>query len=251
MQLRILCGDITTCPADAIVNSTGESLMSTGGLDNRIYQAGGLSLQSACSSLGGCPEGKAVLTFGYKLPARYVIHTVAPFWRGGSHHEEAQLLSCYRASLSLARDKEVQYLAFSSVGTSDKRIPLNRAADVAVPVLLDEGFGFSRIDMVCETREEQDAYTKAAVFYWLQKINDADKADVHSVLEKALTALNVLQQSDDKQNPLAQADLLMALRHALHPFASLPTPRSIMNLENTARQVMAIYDQSHEGQEDT
>ena len=126
MQLRIICGDITTWPAQAIVNSASESLMSTGGLDNRIYQAGGISLRAACSSLGGCPEGKAVLTFGYKLPARYVIHTVAPFWRGGGHHEESQLLSCYRASLALAREREVHHLAFSSLGTADKRIPLNR-----------------------------------------------------------------------------------------------------------------------------
>ena len=97
MQLRIICGDITTWPAQAIVNSASESLMSTGGLDNRIYQAGGISLRAACSSLGGCPEGKAVLTFGYKLPARYVIHTVAPFWRGGGHHEESQLLSPHQS----------------------------------------------------------------------------------------------------------------------------------------------------------
>lgn len=243
MQLRIICGDITTWPAQAIVNSASESLMSTGGLDNRIYQAGGLSLRAACSSIGGCPEGKAVLTFGYKLPARYVIHAVAPFWRGGSHHEESQLLSCYRASLSLAREKEVHYLAFSSLGTGDRRIPLNRAADIAIPVLLEEGFGFSRIDMVCETREEQDAYTKAAVFYWLQQINDAAKEDIHAVLEKALTALTVLRQADDGREPLSQADVLLALRHTLHPFAALPAPRSIMNLEGTARQVMDIYHQ--------
>lgn len=244
MQLRIICGDITTWPAQAIVNSASESLMSTGGLDNRIYQAGGISLRAACSSLGGCPEGKAVLTFGYKLPARYVIHTVAPFWRGGGHHEESQLLSCYRASLALAREREVHHLAFSSLGTADKRIPLNRAADVAIPALLEEGFGFSHIDLVCETREEQDAYTKAAVFYWLQQINDAAKEDIHAILEKALMALTVLRQTSDGREPMAQADMLLSLRHTLHPFAALPAPRSIMNLESTARQVMDIYHQA-------
>lgn len=240
MQLRILCDDITTSKAQAIVNPASESLLGTSGLDGRIYRAGGLSLQAACSSLGSCPEGKAVLTYGYKLPARYVIHAVAPFWRGGSHREEALLAACYRNVLALAREKELTYIAFSSLGTG-KRFPLSRAAAVAIPVLYEESAGFSRIDMVCETAAEAAAYTTYAVRYVLHQCNVKNASQTRC--EQALAALMTLRQMPGGKDPLAEADRLVALRRLLRPFAGQKALRSLPQLEQMAAQILRLYEQ--------
>ena len=129
MQFRVLVGDITKWPADAIVNSASSSLLGlSGAVDRAVHKAGGISLTAACRSLKGCRTGDAKITFGYKLPAKYVIHAVGPIWVGGKRGEEEELLSCYRKSLSLAEEKGVRHLAFTSVSTEDKRYPRQRAA---------------------------------------------------------------------------------------------------------------------------
>ena len=122
MQFRVLVGDITKWPADAIVNSASSSLLGlSGAVDRAVHKAGGISLTAACRSLKGCRTGDAKITFGYKLPAKYVIHAVGPIWVGGKRGEEEELLSCYRKSLSLAEEKGARHLAFTSVSTEDKR----------------------------------------------------------------------------------------------------------------------------------
>lgn len=239
MELRVVCGDITTWKCDAIVNSASESLLGDSALDMRIHQAGGLSFRSACSSLGGCQEGKAVLTYGYDLPARYVIHTVPPYWRGGAYQEEALLLSCYRSCLALATAKQMQYVAFSPIGIEDKRILPNRAAAVAIPVLVGAGAALQRIDLVCETAKTLRAYTKAAVYFWLQKVSDIQAAGPETIWKEALLALTVLRPAGDN-SPDRQADRLVSVRQVLQAYKARPA--SIVALEETAAKIMEIYE---------
>ena len=123
MQFRVVVGDITKWQADAIVNSANTTLLGSGGVDTAIHQAGGISLTAACQALRGCRMGEAKLTYGYRLPAKYVIHAVGPIWVGGKRDEEAVLASCYKRSLELAVEKGVKHLAFTSIATGSNKFP--------------------------------------------------------------------------------------------------------------------------------
>lgn len=140
LRCRVVEGDITGLEVDAIVNAANRSLLGGGGVDGAIHRAAGAELTDACARLGGCPVGEARATPGFRLPARWVIHTVGPVWRGGGAGEPALLASCYRRSLALAAELGAASLAFPAISTGAYGYPLGAAAEIAVETCLaDEG----------------------------------------------------------------------------------------------------------------
>ncbi len=136
-RIALVLGDITEQAVDAIVNAANESLLGGGGVDGAIHRAAGPRLLDECRTLGGCPTGEAMVTAGYNLPARHVIHTVGPVWKGGDGEEEALLASCYRSSLARAVEIEARTVAFPSISTGVYRFPLDRAAPIALGAVRD------------------------------------------------------------------------------------------------------------------
>ena len=135
--LRIIVGDITTLAVEAVVNAANESLLGGGGVDGAIHRAAGPQLLEECRKIGGCPTGQARITCGYDLPARYVIHTVGPVWRGGGAGEADLLASAYRSSLELALASGIKTIAFPAISTGVYGFPPGPAAEIAVGTAAD------------------------------------------------------------------------------------------------------------------
>ena len=163
-KIDTLLGDITRVRADAIVNAANRTLLGGGGVDGAIHRAAGPELLAECRTLNGCETGQAKLTKGYKLPAKYVIHTPGPIWKGGDNGERELLASSYRSCLELAVEHGCKSVAFPSISTGVYRFPLELAAPIAVKTVrafLADHPQLEQVTFVCFSQQVKDAYDKA------------------------------------------------------------------------------------------
>jgi O-acetyl-ADP-ribose deacetylase (regulator of RNase III) len=147
-RIEILRGDITKLEVDAIVNAANTTLLGGGGVDGAIHCAAGPELLAECRTLGGCEAGEAKITRGYHLPARFVIHTVGPIWRGGKHDEARTLSNCYRNSLQLAVENEIRTIAFPAISCGAYGYPIEEAAHIALETTREFLANNDKIDKV-------------------------------------------------------------------------------------------------------
>ena len=157
-KIEIIRGDITTLDVDAIVNAANRTLLGGGGVDGAIHRAAGPELLAECRALGGCEPGEAKLTRGYHLPARFVIHTVGPIWRGGKHGEARIMANCYRNSLQLAVGNDIKTIAFPAISCGAYGYPIEQAARIALETTRGFLVGNNRIDKVIFVLFSDDLY---------------------------------------------------------------------------------------------
>jgi O-acetyl-ADP-ribose deacetylase (regulator of RNase III) len=159
-KINILRGDISKVGVDAIVNAANTTLLGGGGVDGAIHRAAGPELLAECRTLDGCEPGEAKITLGYRLPARFVIHTVGPIWRGGRQHEPEILANCYRNSLQLAVKNEIKTIAFPAISCGAYGYPIREAAQIAVKTTRD-------------FLATEDKINKVVFVLWDEEISDA------------------------------------------------------------------------------
>ena len=147
-SIELFQGDITGLQVDAIVNAANSRLAGGGGVDGAIHRAGGPAIMAACRKIGGCPTGEAVITTGGNLPARYVIHTVGPVYRGGSAGEQKLLQNAYANSLNLAEKNGLKSLAFPSISTGVYGYPIQEASKIAIRAIVDHLKGQTILEKV-------------------------------------------------------------------------------------------------------
>lgn len=163
-RISVMIGDITQQNVDAIVNAANNSLLGGGGVDGAIHRAAGSELLKECRQLQGCATGEAKITQGYNLLAKWVIHTVGPVWHGGSQGEDELLARCYRNSLALTLEYQIQTIAFPAISTGVYRFPIDRAARIAVSEIqqfLNENDTLEQVILVCFSQKTGDRYLSA------------------------------------------------------------------------------------------
>jgi len=163
-KIEVVKTDITTLEVDAIVNAANETLLGGGGVDGAIHRAAGPELFDECYLLGGCPTGEARLTKGYRLPAKYVIHTVGPVWSGGERGEPELLKSCYRSVFRIARENGIKSLALPAISCGVYRFPVERSVKIAVGETVAElisSDAIQRVIFACFGDEIYQAYLRA------------------------------------------------------------------------------------------
>lgn len=164
-RIEILAGDITELEVDAIVNAANRALLGGGGVDGAIHRGAGPELLAECRTLGGAETGESKLTGGYNLPAKHVIHTVGPVWHGGDHGEDELLASCYRGSLALAREHQLESVAFPCISTGAYRFPFERATRIALSTVADVLSGEktpARVIFCCFSEKDRNRYEALA-----------------------------------------------------------------------------------------
>src|ERR1043165_7574905 len=165
-RITVVEGDITRQKEDGIVNAANTTLLGGGGVDGAIHRAAGPELLVECRSLGGCAPGEAKITKGYRLPAKWVIHTVGPVWRGGQHREDELLANCYRNSFDLVTRHGLRSVAFPSISTGVYGFPLERAAPIALTEtrkFLQDNSSVEKVVLVCFGRHAYDCYRALAM----------------------------------------------------------------------------------------
>lgn len=172
-MIKLLKGDITKIDCtEAIVNAANSSLLGGGGVDGAIHRAAGPELLSECRLLGGCKTGQAKITKAYKLPCKYIIHTVGPVWNGGSHNEDRLLADCYYNSLTLAVKENIRTIAFPSISTGIYAFPVERAANIAINTVkeyLKENQGMFDVVMWVLFDDRTEAVYREAAMRILEK----------------------------------------------------------------------------------
>jgi O-acetyl-ADP-ribose deacetylase (regulator of RNase III) len=157
-KIEIIRRDITKLEVDAVVNAANTTLLGGGGVDGAIHRAAGPELVAECRTLGGCESGEAKITRGYRLPARFVIHTVGPIWRGGKHGEPETLANCYRNSLRLAVENGIKTIAFPAISCGAYGYPIQEAAQIALKTTREFLATTDKIDKVIFVLWGDDVY---------------------------------------------------------------------------------------------
>jgi len=165
-MIEIITADITTLDVDAIVNAANSSLLGGGGVDGAIHRAAGPLLLKFCRTLNGCRTGEARISPGFKLPARRVIHTVGPVWKGGADYEVPLLQACYRNSFEIALENGVRSIAFPAISTGVYGFPKQQAAEIAVAAMLEYADRFERIIACCFSEADAELYRQVLKGLW-------------------------------------------------------------------------------------
>ncbi len=160
-RIEIVQGNITKLQVDAIVNAANTTLLGGGGFDSAIHRAAGPSLLEECRTLNGCQTGEAKITKGYNLPAKFVIHTAGPVWRGGNYNEDKHIANCYRNSLQLAVNKNIKTIAFPSISTRAFGFPFERASKIAINTVkkfLSDQESLEKVIFICFAESNYESF---------------------------------------------------------------------------------------------